>query len=253
MSATTFTDIAANAFALLQVFLPGEATPSADATYACGVANRMLSGWGQRGLMIPCISRERFDLVANQGGTTNPYTIGPGGDFDTERPSNQNSIVSANLILTASSPEVRVPLGIYTDQAYDANQIPDMSNGQPTGLYYNPTYANDLGSIFLWPVPNVSTNDLELFLQKGIAQFDPDDLGADVFLPDGGEDAITYQLARRLQGTYGKTLSDEDKLIAREVLATYKRSNAKLSDLANDAYMFTYGRATLYNIQTGNQ
>lgn len=252
MASTDFTTIAENAFALLNVFLPGEAVPGADGAYACGVANRMLSGWGQRNLMIPVVSRERFDLVANQGGTTNPYTIGPGGDFDTERPSNQNSIVSANLILTASSPEVRVPLGIYTDQAYDANQIPDLTNGQPTGLYYNPTYANDLGSIYLWPVPDVSTNDLELFLQKGIAQFDPDSMGTTVYLPDGAEDAITYQLARRLQGPYGKSLSAEDKLIAKEVLDTYKRSNVKMSDLASDAFMFTSGRRTIFNIQTGS-
>jgi hypothetical protein len=79
-------------------------------------------------------------------------------------------------------PNVRVQLGIYTDQAYDANKIPDMSNSQPTGLYYNPTFASGLGSIFLWPVPNTSTNDLELFLQKGLAQFA--DTTSTVYLPD---------------------------------------------------------------------
>ena len=249
MPATTFQALADTTFALLNVFLPGESTPAPDANYARGAANRMLSGWGQRNTYIPVISRERFSLVANQGGPTNPYTIGSGGDFNTERPSNQNSITAANLILTATSPEVRVPLGIYTDQSYDANKIPDMANSQPTGLYYNPTYANDLGSIYLWPVPNTATNDLELFLQKSIAQFS--DLTTTYYLPDGGEDLITYQLALRMQGPYGRQLQPEDKRLANEVLGVFKRSNAKMSDLANDAYVFTYGRRTLYNIQTG--
>lgn len=251
MSATTFTAIAEVSFGMLNVFLPGESIPSADANRARLICNRMLSGWGQRSsLFIPVIARERFDLVANQGGPTNPYTIGDGGDFDTERPSNQNSIVSANLILTNSSPEVRVPLGIYTDQAYDANQIPDMSNSQPTGLYYSPTYANDLGSIFLWPVPNTAQNDLELFLQKSIAQFA--DLTTTYYVPDGAEDAISYQLALRMQGPWGKRLDPEDVRLAAEVLGVFKRSNAKLSDLANDAFVFSQGRQTIYNILTGN-
>lgn len=247
---TTFTALAEVSFGMLSVFLPGEAIPNADISRARTICNRMLSGWGQRGQYIPVIARERFDLVANQGGPDNPYTIGDGGDFDTERPSNQNSITAANLILTASSPEVRVPLGIYTDQAYDANQIPGMSNSQPTGLYYNPTYAGGFGSIFLWPVPNVATNDLELFLQKSIAQFADNTTSYD--LPDGGEDAISYGLALRMQGPWGKKLDPADVQIANEVIGVFKRSNAKLSDLQNDAYVFTQGRRTLYNIMTGS-
>ena len=245
-----FNTIAGNAFAILNVFMPGEALPSADAAFALGVANRMLSGWGQRGRFIPVIAPERFDLVADQGGPDDPYTIGDGGDFDTERPSNQRSIASANLILTTTDPEVRVPLGIYTDQAYDANKIPGMSNTQPTGLYYNPTYASGLGSIFLWPVPSVAYNDLELFLQKALAQFADGTTTYD--LPDGAEDAITYQLATRLQGPYGRAMSAADTRIAIEVLGTFTRSNTKLQDQANDAYMFNGGRSTLYNLNTGS-
>ena len=242
--------IASNAFAILNVFLPGEALPGSDGAFALGVANRMLNGWSQRGMFIPVIARERFDLVANQGGPDNPYTIGDGGDFDTTRPPNQQSIPSANLILTATSPEVRVPLGIYTDQAYDANKIPGMSNTQPTGLYYNPTYASGLGSIFLWPVPTVDTNDLELFLKQAIAQFANGTTPYD--LPDGAEDAITYQLAKRLAGPYGRQMSAEDLRIATETLGTFTRSNLKLQDRMTDAYPFTYGRGTLYNINTGS-
>lgn len=248
MPATTFTSIAEVAFGMLNVFLPGEAVGTADANRARTICNRMLSGWGQRGQYIPVIARERFDLVADQGGPDDPYTIGDGGDFDTERPSNQNSITAANLILTATSPEVRVPLGIYTDQAYDANKIPDMSNSQPTGLYYNPTYANDLGSIFLWPVPDVATNDLELFLQKSIVAFA--DLTTMYYLPDGAEDAITYALALRMQGPWGKKLDPADVQIANEVVGVFKRSNAKMSDMQNDAFLFGSSR-TLFNIQTG--
>ncbi len=250
MSAITGNEIVADAFAEINVFMAGARIPDNQAQFARRKLNDMLSEWGQRNLMIPVIRRERFDLVANQGGPDNPYTIGPGGDFDTDRPSNQNSIVSANLILTASTPEVRVPLGIYTDQSYDANQLPGMSNTQPTGLYYSPTYDNDLGSIYLWPVPTINTNDLELFTQQAIAQFA--DLTTTYYVPDSAVQAIKYNLADRLQGPFGRTLSASAQRLAVSSLGVFKRSNTKLSDLMNDAYMFSDGRQTLYNINTGN-
>ncbi len=250
MPAITGNEIITDAYAETNQFLLGGTIPDRNAQFARRKLNDMINSWGQRNIFIPVISRERFDLVAGQGGTTNPYTIGPGGDFDTERPSNQNSIVSANLILTASSPEVRVPLGIYTDQAYDANQLPDMSNSQPTGLYYNPTYDNDLGSIYLWPVPNISTNDLELFLQKGLNPFA--DLTTTYYVPDSAPEALKYNLALRLASPGGRQLTPESKQLAVNSLGVFKRSNVKLSDLMNDAYMFSEGLSTLYNINTGN-
>lgn len=248
MPAVTATTIIQDAFGLLNVFLPGESIPANDAFQALRALNDMLDEWSQRTLFIPIVARERFDLVAGQGGPDNPYTIGPGGDFDTERPSNQQSITAANLILTATSPEVRVPLGIYTDDAYDANPLPGMSNTQPTGLYYNPTYDDDLGFIYLWPVPSVSYNDLELFLQKSVVEFA--NLSTPYYVPNGWRRALKYNLADALQTPYGRTLDAAGQRIAVSSLGSIKRANLKLSDLANDV-TFTSFRRTLYNIQSG--
>jgi hypothetical protein len=238
-----------DSFSLLNVFQPGVAIPNVHAKYALRLLNDMMSEWSQRAVFVPVISRERFDLVANQGGPDDPYTIGPGGDFDTERPSNQGSITAANLILTSTSPEVRVPLGIYTDDAYDANQLPSMSNTQPTGMYYNPTYDNDLGSVFLWPVPTIATNDLELFIQKSVAQFS--NLSTTYYVPDGYPQAMKYNLADRLQAPYGRELAPSAMRLAVSTMDTVKRSNLKMTDMANDIQVVS-SRRTLYNIQTGS-
>lgn len=250
MPAITGTQIARKVGSLLNLWLPGESIPANDGALILEAINDLLSSWAQRATMSPVISRERFDLVADQGGPDDPYTIGDGGDFDTTKPANQNSIVSANLILTATDPEVRVPLGIYTDQAYDANQLPGMSNSQPTGLYYNPAYASDLGSIFLWPVPNVSTNDLELFIQQPVAQFA--NLTTTYYVPDGWPLALKYNVASLVQTDFGRTLSAAAERQAVSSLGVVKRSQTKISDLPNDAYLFTYGRQTLYNINSGS-
>lgn len=255
MPSLTGLELVTGSFQLLNVFLPGEAIPDADAQYALTAANDLLSEWSQRRAMIPVVARLRFDLVdgtpAGKGGPTNPYSIGPGGDFDTIRPANQKSITMANLVLTSPGPpnEVRVPLGIYTDDGYDANQLPGMLSGQPTDLYYNPTYANDRGSIYLWPVPNTDRNDLELFIEQPIAQFD--DLSTVYFVPPGLPRALKFNVAQAIQGTYGREMSARQDLIAASSLGTFKRSNTKLTDLMNDIQIQP-GRAGIWNIQTGS-
>lgn len=253
MPAVTGNELIKPAYELVNMFIAGEPIPAADGASALGMLNRMLSQWRQRRMMIPLAQRELFDLTVFDGGPYDPYTIGPGGDLDTDpRPPNQNSILAANLVLTSPGPpnEVRVPLGIYTTDAYFANQIPGMQSGQPTSLFYNPTYDHDLGAVFLWPVPNVATNDLELLLLKPIAKFA--NLTTTYYLPDGADDAIVYQLAMRLAGPNGRTLNPEDKQIGIASLAAFKRSNVQLSDLMNDAAGLFSASRPVYNIQTGS-
>lgn len=253
MPSVTGTTVVTGAFALLNVYLPGEPMTGSDGEYALEALNDWLSEQSQKALMCPAISRNRFDLVADQGGIDDPYTIGDGADFDVTKPPNQNSIVAANLILTDSDPETRVSLGIFTDQGYAANPVPDQDNTQPTGLYYQPFTAsssNDYGEIYLWPVPDNADNDLELFIQLALLQFA--DLSTTYYVPNGVPRMLKYNLADVLQVPYGKTLAPRAQQAAVSSLGTFKRANTKLSDLQNDAYMFGQNRRTLYNIQTGN-
>lgn len=245
MPSVTGNEIVNDAFALLGAYGPAEVVPATDAQIARRMMNDLLSEWSQRAGFIPVIRRERFDLVADQGAEDDPYTIGDGGDFDTIRPANQTSIVAANLILTSSDPEVRVPLVLLTDMAYDWNQVPSQTATQPTSLYYNPTYEDDLGSIYLWPVPNIATNDLELFIQEPVAQFA--NLTAAHSLPPGLPRALKYNLAVSLQGVYPFSLAPSAQQIAVTSLATFNRTNLKLVDIPNDAAIGQLG-AGLYNI-----
>lgn len=249
MPAVTGLQIVQGCFGILNVYLPNETPSNTDGEYARAALNDILSEWRQRKLFSPFVERRRFDLVVNQGEETDPYTIGDGGDFNVAKPANQNAIEAANLILTATSPETRVPLGIFTTTAYDANQIPSLSNNQPTGLFYNPTYDDDLGAIFLWPVPDTAVNDLELFLWNTVGQFA--DLTTEYFVPDGWPRALKYTLADALQGSYGKNMSPSDQRIAMSSVATIKRANVQLFDLMNDA-SWSADRRTVYNILTGS-
>lgn len=250
MPAITGLSVVTGAFALLNVYLPGESIPADDAQFGLTMANDLLSSWEQRYAMAPLVTRNRFDLLAvtGKGGPDDPYTIGDGGDFDVPRPANQSMIRRANLILTTPSPEVRIPLGIYTDDAYDANQIPGQTNTQPSGIYYNATYEDDLGSLFIWPVVNTALNDLELFIQQAIAQIP--DLSTTVYVPSGVPLALKYSTADLLQVPYGKTLAAAAQKTVISSLGAFKRNNqGRLVDIDNDAAgIGGGGRSTPYNI-----
>jgi hypothetical protein len=252
MPPVTGMGLAVGAFRELNVFLPGEPPGPADGATALEILNDLLSELDQRASFTPIIARTpQLPMVAGKGGPTNPYTIGLTGDIPIPKPSNQNSIVAANLILTSSVPNVRVPLAPYTDASYDSNAIPDLPNTQPTGFYYNPTYQNDLGTLNFWPVPTISTNTFELFIQQGVAQFA--DLSTLYFVPDGWPAWLKYGLAERLSGPYGKQLTQtQQRLVMRTEGVVKRATQGKLTDVLNDAQQFAENRATYYNVLTGS-
>jgi hypothetical protein len=147
---------------------------------------------------------------------------------------------------------VEVPRAMFTDDAWQQVRIKALQSAQFIGVYYNPTFTAGLGTINLWPIPNVSTNALVLYQLAPLSTFAT--LTAEYELPPGCEEALEYNLARRLLTPYGITdqgvVSDVLDL-AKSSLATFKRGNLKLSDLATDPALTRNPRGT-YNILTGS-
>lgn len=250
MPATTALAIETAAFEVLQVFQAGQSIPNSEAQSALGFLNRMIGNWAQQALTIPAIVREVFPLVSGKGGPSNPYTIGIGGNLNTAKPPNQASITGVGQLLNQSFTSItEIPCAYYTDDGYQAIQIKDLPNGLFTGLYYNPTFTAGFGSINLWPVPNIGINSLVLYSQKALARFSS--LTATYIVPDGYEEAMVYNLARRIAKPWGATLDADLLQMATNSLATIKRTNVKLADMPNDYAQMSdlrYG----YNINTGN-
>jgi len=146
---------------------------------------------------------------------------------------------------------VEIPRPLITDQAYQGNQLKNLSNSQFTTVYYNQTYP--LGTIALWPRPNTAENQLVLYLQSAFTGFV--DLNTDYSFPDlpGYTDALEYNLAVRLCAPFGRSLGTIPEVVemARESLGLIKRANNKPVDLPTDAQVLTDTRRFGYNINTG--
>jgi hypothetical protein len=308
-------------FGKIEVFQPGESIPPADASDALAEMNSMLGSWALQPLTKPVQVREVFPLTSDLG----VYSIGPGGDFDTQRPdalsgaaillnsqgtpaavtsltrsggvvtvtrTSHGGSVGQNVTIAGASPDayngtfpiatvptantftylfsgsptspatgtitmsleseendvVEVPRAVISIDAWQAIRIKSLRSSQFTNVFYNPTFANGLGTVNLWPVPNVATNSIVLYSLQAIRPFA--NLTTSYQLPNGYDEAIVYNLAKRRGPDYGKMPSPIVLEMAVTSLATIKRANTKLVDLATDPAL-THDPGGYYDILSG--
>lgn len=234
------------AFDLCTVKDANENVSPADMNDALRRLNQMISALGIQALASPFVAKETFPTVAFK----QDYTVGPGGDFDTTRP---ESLVGAGLLLPATSgtPRIEIPRGLMTDAAWQGTQVKGLTSGLWTDVYYNPTYAQEWGTLTLWPTPNVPGNDVVIYRLSPVAGFA--DLTSQYVFPRGWADLFEYGLAERLLTPYKvsdpNTRADVQRM-ARKALDLVKFENVKPQDLSIDAAWSRDGRGG-YNILTG--
>ncbi len=246
MSLVTALEIVTASLQNLNVLQQGQSLPNAMADDGFKRLNRMLGQWAVQNLTIPATAGETFPLVAGKGGPSNPYSIGVGGDFNTDKPPSADYISSVKLALGGTAPVVEVPRVLYTRDMYEAIAIKELSNALFTGLYYVPT-ANPLGRINLWPVPDTALHSLVLYHDTPLTSFV--DLVTPYSLPMGYDEALIYNLERRLANPYGRAMPADDLALAASGMRLIKRNNVELTDMPND---FGHSRRGGYDINTGN-
>lgn len=250
MPTITATQILTDFFQALNIYQPGDPFAAADTTTLLRQLNSMVGQWAQQNLTIPAEQRLVFPLVAGKGSSTNPYTIGATGDLNTVKPPNQSSVTGAGLLLNATVPPVEIKRGVMTTDAYDRLTLKDLQSTLFTNVFYLPTFASSLGTLFLWPVPTDLTNSLVIYTRVGLTAFA--DLTTVYSIPDGYDEALYTNLIVKAAKFFGRKPDAEDKLAARNALMTITRSNTELMDLENDfAALGGHGVRALYNIQTG--
>ena len=218
----TAQDLIRSALVMTGALAQGESPSAADAADAFTRLNRMVSAWANQRLTIFVTARNVYSLVASQ----QAYTIGSGGDFNQARP---QFLSYAGLILTAPSPDVEIPLTIWTIKDWALQAVKDQTSTQPTAVYYETSFPSSgatagMGRMIFWPVPTI-VNQVALYTPTQLAEFAS--LSTDYDFPPGYEDALEYNLAKRLiQAGMGlrEHLADIDPM-ARDTLAIIKRAN----------------------------
>ena len=217
-ASTTVLDIIKIALRKLDITQLDQIPDSDESNLCFSALNLMLDQWSNEKLMIYAMRNELFNLTATQA----VYTIGDGGDFDTDRP------------LMIERAFVRFPFGddpmyqhdfqleIIPSSKYQEIFLKGITTTYPVYLFYNPTYP--LGEITLYPIPSQAC-------QIGISQTQLltkfESLVEDISLPPGYESALAYNLAVEICPDFGKTPSPILLSKAEETKRNIKMTNTK--------------------------
>ncbi len=188
----TLEEVLVQAFIKNGILADGEPLPAELGASGLNDANILLEEFNITSVMIWTTNILQFDLFA----LTSPtvwYTIGPSdADFIAARPTR---ISSANIVLTGTPTNTRIPIQIVNDAQWSDVVARDLgSSPYPTKLYNDGSFPNS--RLYLWPYPNTTANALELFVPNAVATFTT--ITDDFAMPPGGLGAFMYTLAERL-------------------------------------------------------
>jgi hypothetical protein len=133
-----------------------------------------------------------------------PQTLGPSAADWLLTEARPNLIIAANVILTTSTPNVRVPITVHNDYGewWAANAVQAMTSAIVTDLYYETSHPN--GKCWLWPVPTVAY-PIELQFDDAFATYA---MGDTVYVPPAYLDAFVLSLAEDCASGLGQAVPD---------------------------------------------
>lgn len=204
----TGTEVITAAFQELGIVVSGGSPNTNDLAWGLGKMNRMLKSWSTDGINLHYRKEESFSLMAG----TPDYSIGSGATFDTARP---NKIEQAFIRDSGHD----YPLGIRPAAEY-WTLTEKTTQDRPLKLYYDPTYPN--GTIYLYFTPN-SAYAMHIVSQKPLLTYVS--AATEIVLPGEYEDALVLNLAIRMASRYGKVVSGQLRLDAKETLSNIKGLN----------------------------
>lgn len=196
--------------------------------------NRMLDIWSTKSLLVFGITIEEFLTVAS----TQSYTLGDGGDWDTDVPIN---VDSAYFRYDDSTDR---PIRIIDNKRWGELNPKDLESTIISHMYIDDNYP--LRTVYLFPIPSEAKTIL-LHNYRQISSIAT--LTTTLQFKKGYEDAILYNLAIRLCPDYGKTASPEIVQIASDSLASIKRANIRPVTVGVDSALLN-NRRTIFDFGT---
>lgn len=172
------------------------------------------------------------ELSINSSGTTNGYTVGPGGQLDPGFTPTRLEYVFQRQIQTAGL-NVDTPFEIIP--AREEYSRLTLKSLQSFGLYaFLDTSSFPLAKLLLYPWPQATIYSIFIGVKSEIAPvFTAATVGTTLNIPTQYIAALKFNLARRYRQAYGKGLRPDPELnmMARESLSIIKNANLQVPEL----------------------
>jgi hypothetical protein len=189
----------------------GSEAPTAEmASNALDLLNAMLGSWSNENLLVYQTTLLNFPLVAGQSN----YTIGTGGDFNTQRPTSfEGGYIRWNSI--------DYPLSFINTDQYDGIPLKSSPNQISYAIYVDAAFP--LTTLKLYPTPNDAT--AVIYLEARIPFTEFTSLTDPINMPPGYERALDRNLALELAPEYGVQAQPRLVLMASNARKWLKRTN----------------------------
>lgn len=212
-----------------------------DRTEDCRLSwNALVDTWRADGTTINHLARVLFPITPGQG----DYTIGPDGDWDTDRPARMERM---GVVLTSSSsggpPYPEIPLFQLTIDQWQNWVYKDQVTTYSRHYFYELDFP--LGIVHLLYVPSEG-DSIALYLERILSKIAA--VGDEMLLfPPGYEEALTTNLAVRLASMgKGAKLSKETARMAVTGLQLIRDGNNRPLIRSTDLSPGWNGRSNIY-------
>jgi hypothetical protein len=212
----------------IRVLGVGDALQAEDANDALDRLNDWLDALALERLTMYYVTRSTKLL----GNGICSYTIGLGGDINIVRPTH---IEAATLIQNVHDPTpFEKPIDIWTEQRWQGCRQKNLASTYPTACYYDHNWQEGLARIFLWPVPtDCGLTQLVLYTPVALQEFPT--LDTAFSFPPGYRRFIRTNFTAEIASEYGKQLTPDQLMAAKQAKAQIKRGNVRPSELRVDA------------------
>jgi hypothetical protein len=214
-----------SALRLAGVLASGETPELSDANDSLMVLDQMIDAWNADRLAIYTTRADDYALV---GGKQN-YTLGNGGDFNSNRPARIDSM--SVILLANPANSIEVPIPIYSVDDWQ-NKVPvkNVPGSFPLLCYDDGGFP--LRMLSVWPVPTDSINHLRIYSWQSLGV--PSTLQTGLSFPPGYAEAFRYNLAVRLSAEFDTPPKPTVVSYAVESLARVRSMNAPDLGLQSD-------------------
>lgn len=237
---TTGADIIAQALKMAGVVGVGQPAAAEDTADAGFHLNAMLSQWQRkRWLVWHLVDTAKVSTGAQS------YTVGPGQDFDIDRPDRIEAAYVRQVIPSQpNQPDYPLRL-IEAREDYARIALKSLSTW-PEYLFYDSAFPN--GRIYPWPVPQAAVFEIHILTKDVISQIT--NWGAALAMPPEYVAAIVWNLAARLRPAYQMPPDPSLVALAKDGLATIRGANAQIGKLRMPNSLGGRGRYNIFSDRT---
>lgn len=188
---TTVKDLISNSMKLLAALAAGEAATADEAADGLAFLNMLVDSLSNRRLIIYTINRDLYTFVSNQ----QTYTLGPGGDWDADRPVR---IESMSVMLATAAP-TEIPIEMLRDEEWQNVTVKSTPSSFPLMVYDDGAFP--LRNLSFWPIPT-QTDQAVIYSYSAISSFGS--VNDTLSLPKGYERFLTYALALEMAPSFNR-------------------------------------------------